>query len=261
MSPRNRDDFSAAIVLALAKRASYICSNPGCHNLTIGPASNDVEKIVFLGKAAHITAASPGGARYDPSLTTEQRRDITNGIFLCPGCADKVDKNKGLDHSVELLRKWKRDHEKWVKKNLNKSIHSLVDLRAPALHVMFDDGLTTHEIEKGRVGAEYVEQKGELGNRIVRVDLRLTNTGSGPANDIDLILGFDPKLHVCSRERCGECGTSIHSIQSIPRKPISLKSFAGRIGLPKKKWLLSSSMNLALASSKVSWLRADKRLP
>ena|ERR1041385_921219 len=152
MSPRNRDDFSAAIVLALARRASYICSNPECHNLTIGPASNDIEKIVFLGKTAHITAASRGGARYDPSLTTEQRRSITNGLFLCPGCADKIDKNKGLDYTVELLQKWKRDHEKWVKKNLNKSIHSLVDLRAPSLRLTFDNNLMTQEILKRRVG-------------------------------------------------------------------------------------------------------------
>jgi len=94
MSRNNRDDFSAATVRDLARRASYICSNPECHNLTIGPASNDLEKIVFLGKAAHITAASPLGARYDPSLTPGERRDIKNGIFLCPGCADKIDKNK-----------------------------------------------------------------------------------------------------------------------------------------------------------------------
>lgn len=200
MSRSNREDFSAATVLALARRASYICSNPECHALTIGPAAKNLEKIVFLGKAAHITAASPGGARYDPSLTTEQRRSIRNGIFLCPGCADKIDKNKGIDYPVELLQKWKAEHEKWVRKNLNKSIHSLVDLRAPALHLTFDNRLTTHEIEKPRVGDEYVKQKGDLSNRIVRVDLRLENSGSGPATDIDLILGFEPGFHLCTEK-------------------------------------------------------------
>jgi hypothetical protein len=200
MSRSNRDDFSAATVRDLARRASYICSNPECHNLTIRPASNDLEKIVFLGKAAHITAASPRGARYDPSLTVAERRDIKNGIFLCPGCADKIDKNEGQDYSIDLLQKWKRDHEKWVAKNLNKSIHSLVDLRAPSLHLTFDNGLTTCEIEKRRVGDEWVKQKGELSDRIVRVDLRLANSGSGPANDIDVILGLDLKFHLHSKE-------------------------------------------------------------
>jgi hypothetical protein len=200
MSRNNRDDFSAATVRDLARRASYICSNPQCHNLTIGPASNDLEKIVFLGKAAHITAASPLGARYDPLLTAGDRRDIKNGIFLCPGCADKIDKNKGQDYPIDLLHKWKRDHENWVAKNLNKSIHSLVDLRAPSLHLTFDNGPTTCEIEKRRVGDEWVKQKGELSNRIVRVDLRLANSGSGPANDIDVILGLDPKFHLYNKE-------------------------------------------------------------
>jgi hypothetical protein len=31
-----------------------------------------------------------------------------------------IDKNKGIDFSVELLKKWKSDHESWVRSNLNK---------------------------------------------------------------------------------------------------------------------------------------------
>lgn len=173
-----RDEFKNSIVLALARRASYICSNPECHALTIGPSAADPEKIVFLGKAAHITAAAPGGARYDPSLTSDDRRLIENGIFLCPACAEKIDKNRGIDFPIDQLKKWKRDHEKWVGKNLNKSNHTLVDLRAPSLQLTFDNALTT-------------KQKGDLSDRIVRVDIRLNNSGSGPASDIDLILGFD----------------------------------------------------------------------
>jgi len=195
-----REDFKNSIVIALAKRASYICSNPECHALTIGPSSADLEKIVFLGKAAHISAASPGGARYDRSLTSEDRGSIENGIFLCPACADKIDKNRGIDYPVDRLKKWKQDHEKWVRKNLNKSIHSLVDLRAPSLHLTFDSALTTFELVKERVGQKYVKQKGDLSDRMVRLDLRLTNSGRGPANDIDVILGFDSFVHLCKEK-------------------------------------------------------------
>jgi hypothetical protein len=194
-----RDEFKNSIVLALARRASYICSNPECHALTIGPSAADPEKIVFLGKAAHITAAAPGGARYNPSLRSDDRRSIENGIFLCPACAEKIDKNRGIDFPVDQLKKWKRDHEKWVGKNLNKSIHALVDLRAPFLHLRFDNDLTTFELVKDRVGQKHIKQKGDLSDRIVRVDLRLTNSGSGPASDIDLILGFD-SLSLCTKK-------------------------------------------------------------
>jgi hypothetical protein len=200
MSRSNRNNFSASTVLALARRASYICSNPDCHALTIGPSTADPENIVFLGKAGHITAAAPGGARYDAELTSEQRRRIENGIFLCPACADKIDKNRGIDFPVDRLQKWKRDHEKWVRKNLNKSIHSLVDLRAPSLRLTFDDELTKCELEKRRVIDEYEKRKGTLSNRMIRIGLRLTNSGNGPASDIDVILGFDSLSHVCTKQ-------------------------------------------------------------
>jgi len=75
-----------------------------------------------------------------------------------------------------------------------------VDLRAPSLHLTFDNGPTTCEIEKRRVGDEWVNQKGELSNRIVRVDLSLANSGNGPANDIDVILALDPKCHLYNKE-------------------------------------------------------------
>ncbi len=105
----------------ISKRASFICSNPSCRCLTLCPSEHDVEKFINTGRVAHITAASLGGPRYDSSLTKEQRSSAENGVFLCAVCADKIDKNKGLDYSVELLRKWKSDHENWIKENLNKS--------------------------------------------------------------------------------------------------------------------------------------------
>lgn len=68
------------------------------------------------------------------------------------------------------------------------------------MDLTFDNGLTTCEIEKRRIINEYALQKGELSNEIVRVDLRLMNSGSGPANDIEVILGFDAKLHLYRKD-------------------------------------------------------------
>ena len=77
-----RDDFSKATVDLLAKRAGYLCSNPECGILTVGAAPT-ADKSMIVGVAAHITAASPGGPRYDPTLTPEERRHHSNGIWLC----------------------------------------------------------------------------------------------------------------------------------------------------------------------------------
>ena len=119
---QRRDDFDKATIEALAKRAAYICSNPDCRALTIAPTSSNEEKFIYIGKAAHITAAAEGGPRYDPNLSQEARKSISNGIFLCSNCADMIDKNNGSDFSTESLRKWKSDHENWVSKNLTKQI-------------------------------------------------------------------------------------------------------------------------------------------
>jgi hypothetical protein len=47
---------------------------------------------VNVGVAAYITAASPGGPRYDPALTTDQRSGGENAIWLCQTCGKLVEK-------------------------------------------------------------------------------------------------------------------------------------------------------------------------
>lgn len=127
MTKKNRDEFPAKIVEVLAKRASFVCSNPDCRALTIAPSEIDSEKFIYIGEASHITAASPGGPRYDVSLVGE-RNSIENGIFLCKGCARKIDVNDGIDFPVALLKSWKKQHEEWVRSNLNKSSNSIISI-------------------------------------------------------------------------------------------------------------------------------------
>ena len=101
-----RDDFPEPVKLLLAKRVGYRCSNPDCQRSTSGPTMTTSE-AVNMGVAAHITAASPRGPRYDPSLTAEQRRSYENGIWLCNYHGDLVDKDEA-GYPVEVLREWKR---------------------------------------------------------------------------------------------------------------------------------------------------------
>ncbi|MFN5456352.1 NACHT domain-containing protein [Bradyrhizobium sp.] len=66
--------------------------------------------FVNVGEAAHITAAAPGGKRHDPSLTQEERRAASNGIWLCELCAKLIDTDEER-FTVEHLRRWKHDAE------------------------------------------------------------------------------------------------------------------------------------------------------
>ena len=85
-----RDDFPKKVVDALGKRAGFLCSNPVCRRSTIGPQKGGLG-AVNLGVAAHITAASPGGPRYDASLSSEERSSSTNGLWACQACAKHID--------------------------------------------------------------------------------------------------------------------------------------------------------------------------
>ena len=112
------DNFSKATVRKLAERASYICSNPYCHRMTVGPEMSDQKKSKIGGEAAHICSAAKNQARYDANQTSRQRSGIANGIWLCVTCARLIDKNKGADFPVEDLKKWKKDHESLMTRGL-----------------------------------------------------------------------------------------------------------------------------------------------
>lgn len=112
-----RDDFSPKTKEILAKRVAYICCNPKCKKPTIGPNSNE-EKATSIGIAAHITAASPKGARFDINLSESERIHISNGVWLCANCSILIDRNIE-DHPIELLKKWKNNAENTMLNALN----------------------------------------------------------------------------------------------------------------------------------------------
>jgi hypothetical protein len=101
-----RDDFTRATKEKLAHRAGYRCSNPDCGIPTRGAASDD-EGTISIGVAAHITAASSEGPRYDPSLTSDERKAPSNGIWLCQNHGKLVDSDES-QFSVQDLLSWKR---------------------------------------------------------------------------------------------------------------------------------------------------------
>ena len=110
MARQNRDDFTEKTKLQLAKRAGWLCSDPSCRRPTIG-ATSDGDGEINLGTAAHICAAAPGGPRYDPNQTPDERRSVDNGIWMCKLHGTAVDA-KDSKFTVELLREWKAQAQK-----------------------------------------------------------------------------------------------------------------------------------------------------
>jgi hypothetical protein len=119
MKTRSRDDFSQSVKRTLAHRVGLHCSNPDCDADTSGPQS-DPSKSINVGVAAHITAASAGGPRFDSSMTEKERRSALNGIWVCGNCARLIDSDSSA-FTREILLVWKNRAEQRAKARIGKT--------------------------------------------------------------------------------------------------------------------------------------------
>jgi hypothetical protein len=132
-----RDDFSKETKELLARRVGMKCSNPDCGQTTSGPCV-DENKSINIGVAAHISAASPEGARFNDQISKEQRSSFENGIWLCQNCAKLID-NDPIAFPVSLLYQWKVVSEDNAINNIknrsatlsNQSINAAVVIQGP----------------------------------------------------------------------------------------------------------------------------------
>ncbi len=146
-----RENFNKPTTQKLAERAGFICSNPLCHRLTVGPSEKDTNKSIRTGVASHICAASAGGPRYDISQSKLDRESINNGIWLCATCSVMIDKNEGLNYPADHLKKWKKDHETLIKQCLEGGKRMM-------LQFMTQDNQTT----ECRAIIKFLEQRGSF---------------------------------------------------------------------------------------------------
>jgi len=124
-SKNNRDDFPPDTISKLRLRVAGRCSNPECRVSTTGPTL-DPQKVNNIGVAAHICAAAPGGARYKSLMTSAQRKNIQNGIWLCASCSTDIDRDP-IRYDENVLYQWKAEAEKFAREELGKKLPSQND--------------------------------------------------------------------------------------------------------------------------------------
>lgn len=113
---QSRVNFSANVVRETARKAMYICSNPGCLRVTGFLTTGGKPRAIA--QAAHILPAATKGPRRDAIVTLPdgselQQGDERNAIWLCLGCHYIADADpEGF--SADLLLTWKREHENRV---------------------------------------------------------------------------------------------------------------------------------------------------
>jgi len=95
------DDFPKGTKSTVAEGAANICSNPTCRRPTVEPHS-DPDKSLKTDEASYICAAAPGGPRYDPQQTPEERGSIATAIWLWVRCKMKV-RRRGM---IFIFDRW-----------------------------------------------------------------------------------------------------------------------------------------------------------
>lgn len=95
------------------------CAFPGCHDVMVD------ENGTFVGEVCHIEAAMPGGERFNPNMTNEDRRSYENLILMCH--KHHVVTDNVTEYPVEKLRQMKRNHESKYSGIIGQMMSSVTD--------------------------------------------------------------------------------------------------------------------------------------
>ena len=140
--------------------------------------------MVSIGVAAHITAAAPGGPRFDPSLNAEERQSLQNAIWLCQNCAKLID-NDTTRFAVEVLRQWKAQAE------------------AFAIAEIEGRGEPKPVDQSTEIELTYAKRGIEAERHDYRLDVILANVGTEPFGDCHIDLEMPARvIHNPHAHRC-----------------------------------------------------------
>ena len=105
------------VKIALALRSGNRCAMPSCRRVLSSEPRDD--EYVMLGEAAHIAGERGGGARgrpsarFDPTMSPEQRNSLANLLYVCRNCHEVIDARPHGErkYPVERLLAIKAEHE------------------------------------------------------------------------------------------------------------------------------------------------------
>lgn len=118
MAGRKGNEFTKNTIEEVARRAGYLCSRPRCAVSTVA-ATSTARGVRNIGVAAHIAGAARDSARYDASMSSDERKAPENGVWLCQNHAKEIDDDE-IAYPVELLQRWKAERESAAQQELGR---------------------------------------------------------------------------------------------------------------------------------------------
>jgi tetratricopeptide (TPR) repeat protein len=162
-----RDNFTQPIIKSLRERVALRCSNSDCRVPTTAPSDKSIDGVNNIGVAAHICAASKGGARYRAEMTSEERKSFHNGIWLCANCSIKIDRDDKT-YTEELLKRWKFQAEKTAELEHGQNSPNTVPQKlVDGLFKKLDEKDIALQ-ERDSVITEWMEKYKELENQLLK---------------------------------------------------------------------------------------------
>ncbi|KAA0959973.1 hypothetical protein FQ142_14010 [Microbacterium sp. ANT_H45B] len=154
--------------------------------MTIDPKTEG-DRPKAIGKVAHIAAASPGGPRYDPRMTSAERGSAENLMYLCGPHHDAVDTQLG-HHTREFLVEAKLAHEAAVERAVRSA---LGDVTYEELTVVCTV-IASQPAPPQRLGVELalpLQEKIDL-NRLGPTSVQRITDGLSQASRVEAFIGF-----------------------------------------------------------------------
>lgn len=105
MSRPKDNDFSDKVKNLAGRSVGFRCCFPECNRLLVSRKKNSIE-LINIAEYAHIAAASPGGPRYDSSLSSEEIKSYDNCIVMCGSHHHIIDTDP-VEYNTEKLKEWK----------------------------------------------------------------------------------------------------------------------------------------------------------
>lgn len=111
-----RRDYADRDLKLLWGLAAARCAFPDCRCVCVEKATG-ADDAAIIGIIAHIVAHGNRGPRGDPDFSKELRNKYENLILLCANHHAVVDRQENT-YTVADLRRWKVEHEAWVRDSL-----------------------------------------------------------------------------------------------------------------------------------------------
>ena len=105
-------------------RSGGRCAMPDCRRPLVLDKTDEGDPEALIGVLAHIAGLNPGSARYDSTMSDDERNSADNLLAVCSSCHAKIDAQDSK-YTAEILRKIKQDHTEWVSDSMKENMHEI----------------------------------------------------------------------------------------------------------------------------------------